>query len=219
MSPRNPPPGGFEQNFSQPEGRSPGGGKSTDNSLNRRLPADGSPGEGEPVFLVVGKLHRPHGVHGEIIMEVITDYPERLRRDLLVYIGPDFSPYTLRSVRQHAGGILVAFKGQMDRDAVAGLRNKNVYVRADELPSLPEGEYYHHQVIGLRVFNETGEALGTLTEILETGAHDVYLIRPESGQDILLPVLESTILDVDLERGEMHVHVLPGILPGEQESE
>jgi 16S rRNA processing protein RimM len=152
-------------------------------------------------------------------MEVFTDFPERLRRGLAVYVGPDYSPYLLRSVRQHAEGLLVAFKGQVGRDAAAGLRNQNVYVRADELPPLPEGEYYHHQVLGMRVINEDGKALGTLTEILETGAHDVYLIRPESGRDILLPVLESTILEVDLERGEMRVHVLPGILPDEQESE
>jgi 16S rRNA processing protein RimM len=158
-------------------------------------------------------------VGGEIVMEVITDFPERLRRGLVVYVGPGFSPHTFRSVRRHAEGLLVAFTGQMDRDAIAELRNKSVYVRAEELPSLPEGEYYHHQVIGLRVFNKTGEELGTLTEILETGAHDVYLIRPKSGQDILLPVLESTILEVDLERGRMRVHVLPGILPDEQEPE
>jgi len=81
---------------------------------------------------------------------------------------------------------------------VAAFRNQYLYVRADELPPLPEGEYYHHQLLGLRVFDLQGNLLGVLSEILETGANDVYVVRDEGGSEILLPVIEGVILEVDL---------------------
>lgn len=177
----------------------------------------GSPPSGEPVFLVVGKLHRQHGVKGEMVMEVMTDFPERLRRGLPVFIGPEHTPHVLSSRRKHNEGLLVAFQGITDREASTVLRNQLIYVRADQLPPLPEGDYYHHQVLGLRVFSETGAYLGIVSEILETGSNDVYVIEPESGPELLLPALESVILSVNLERGEMQVHLLPGLIPGEEE--
>jgi 16S rRNA processing protein RimM len=174
--------------------------------------AAGSPETGEPVFLVVGKLHRPHGVRGEIILEVMTDFPERLRRGVTVYLGPERTPHTLRSRRNHSQGLIVSFAEYPDRDTAASLRNQMVYVRADDRPDLPEGEYYHHQILGLQVLTETDDVLGKVTDILETGSNDVYVIRPERGPEILLPVLESVILSVDLERGEIRVRLMPGLL-------
>jgi 16S rRNA processing protein RimM len=175
--------------------------------------AAGSPQTGEPVFLVVGKLHRPHGVRGEIILEIMTDFPERLRRGVTVYIGQDRIPHMLRTRRNHSQGLIVSFAEYPDRDKAAGLRNQLVYVRADDRPELPEGEYYHHQILGLHVLTETGEALGKVADILETGSNDVYVIRPEKGPEILLPVLEPVILSVDLERREIRVRLMPGLLP------
>ena len=177
----------------------------------------GSPTSGEPVFIVVGKLHRPHGVKGEMILEVLTDFPERLRRGRQVFIGPEHTPRVLGSRRPYNDDLLVSFQGYSDLEAVASMRNQLVYARADQLPPLPEGDYYHHEIVGLKVFSEAGAYLGTVNEILETGSNDVYVIQPDSGPELLLPVLESVILNVDLERGEMQVHVLPGLMPGEAE--
>lgn len=170
-------------------------------------------------FLVVGKLRRPHGIRGEIILEVLTDFPERLHRGLVVYVGPQHQPLRLSSLRQIEGGLLIAFQGYKDREAAGELRNQLVMVRADDRPPLEEGEYYHHQIMGLRVVNEGGQFLGQVVEILETGANDVLVIRPEQGQELLLPMLESTILSVNLERGELQVHLLPGLKLGEEEAD
>ncbi len=169
----------------------------------------------EPLYLAVGQLRRPHGVRGEIRMAVWTDFPERLIPGRTVYVGPRRLPLRLRSVRRHGEMLLVAFEGYEDRDQVGVLRNMLVAVPAAEAPPLPEGEVYYHQLLGLQVVTEQGRPLGTLTEILETGANDVFVVRsPESGKEILLPDIADVVLRIDLEAGVMTVHLLPGLDEG-----
>ena len=81
-----------------------------------------------------------------------------------------------------------------------------VFVKISELPPLPEGEYYHHQLIDLKVVDLTGKELGTITEILETGANDVYLVTDAEGHEMLLPAIQDVIIRVDLEKHEMQVN-------------
>jgi 16S rRNA processing protein RimM len=165
----------------------------------------GSPKPGEPLFLAVGILCRPHGVKGEILMDVLTDFPERLGRNKLVYVGEEHEPFRIEHLRPQDKALLVTFTGIEDADQAGLLRNKQVYMRADSLPELPEGTYYHHQLIGLVVVDNNGQKLGILTEILETGANDVYVVVSAEGVETLLPAIESVILGVDLERQEMRV--------------
>jgi 16S rRNA processing protein RimM len=173
----------------------------------------GSPQNGEPVFLAVGKLRRPHGLHGEIIMDVLTDFPERLQPGMTLFVGPDHQPRRLRSLRWHTAALLVAFEGMDTPEQAGEFRNQAAYVPAADRPRLPEGEYYHHQMIGLKVVSESGSALGKITEILDTGANDVYVVRAEMGPEILIPAVDDFVLAVDLERGEMRVRLAPGLLP------
>jgi 16S rRNA processing protein RimM len=161
---------------------------------------------GEPVFLAVGYIRRPHGVRGEMLMDLLTDFPERLVPGKRLYLGEEHLPVQIRSVRPALQAVLIAFEEFEDRDQVAAFRNQYLYVRADELPPLPEGEYYHHQLLGLMVFDREGHSLGVLTEILETGANDVYVVRDEQGREILLPVIEGVILEVDLETHRLIVN-------------
>lgn len=172
---------------------------------NNPQPGTGSPQPDEPVFVVVGKLRRPHGVKGELLMDIETDFPQRLRPHKVVYVGEDHEPLTIRSVRGHDRAMIVAFTGLDDVEMVGRLRNLLVYVKGNDLPSLPEGEYYFHQLLNLRVLDESGLELGRLTDILETGANDVYVVATESGKELLLPVIEDVILAVDLQKGEMVV--------------
>ncbi len=181
-------------------------------SEESQWPAGSSP-VGEPAFLVVGKLRRPHGVRGELVMEVITDFPERLEPGVTVYIGEDHQPHEIRSKRPHGALMLITFDAYRDPETAGGLRNQLVYVRADDRPPLAEGEYYHHQLIGLSVVSDVGQRLGQLTQILQTGANDVYVVRPEIGREILLPAIPDVIQDIDLAKGEMLVRLLPGLLP------
>lgn len=173
---------------------------------------EGSPDPGEPLFLVVGKIHRPHGVKGDVIMEVITDFPERLRVGTVVYVGDQHTPMVIRGRRKSNTSLLINFNEYKDPESAAVLRNQLVYVRADDRPALPEGEYYLHQLLGLQVISEEGQLLGKLVQILETGANDVYIVRPETGAEVLLPAIPDVIKRVELDAGRMVVHLLPGLL-------
>jgi 16S rRNA processing protein RimM len=88
------------------------------------------------------------------------------------------------------------------------LTNQLVYTRSDHLPGLPEGEFFFHELIGLDVFDTEDHYLGVLTEILETGANDVYLIRDQAGGEVLIAAVDENILEIDLERGRMTVAVI-----------
>lgn len=175
--------------------------------------AAGSPQTGEPVFLVVGKFLHPHGLHGEILMEVITDFPERILPRQTLFAGKDRTPMVIRSRRWRGTELLLAFEGCDTPESVGHLRNQMAFVPASDRPALPEGEFYHHQVIGLRVISDEGQELGKVTSILETGANDVYVVQTSSGLEILIPAIQSVILDIDLETSQILVHLLPGLLP------
>lgn len=173
----------------------------------------GSPNQGEPAFLAVGKLRKPHGVLGEISMEVWTDFPERLIVGSPVFIGPQYRPFTIRSCRWNKDMLLISFPEFNTPEAVGMLRNELVYVPSDDRPQLGEGEFYHHQLIGLRVITEMGENLGEIVEILETGSNDVLVVQPEHGPELLLPVVDSVVLNIDLEAGEVRVNLMAGLRP------
>jgi 16S rRNA processing protein RimM len=120
---------------------------------------------------------------------------------------------TLTNVRPHQAGLLVKFK-DVDTPEDAGLyRNQWVYVQTKDVP-LPEGQHYKHELLGLKVVDENDAPLGVLVEILETGANDVYVVRDDSGKDILLPNIPSVILDLDLGARTMRVHLLDGLVGG-----
>jgi 16S rRNA processing protein RimM len=173
--------------------------------------AAGSP-DGEPVYLAVGFLRRPHGLRGEIIMDLHTDFPERLRSGRKLFVGEEHKPMTLAGARPHAKGMLVRFKGIENSDHAGQLRNQWVYVRAADVPKLPEGRVYQHELLGFEVVDENGDALGELVEIIETGANDVYVVRNKSGREILLPAISSVILNLDPARRLMRVHLLEGLV-------
>jgi len=165
----------------------------------------GSPGEGGPVFLAIGFLRRPHGIHGEMIMDILTNFPERIQPGKIVYVGEEHESLQLASVRSHDQALLVRFEGMLTPEEAGRLRNRYVFIKAAEAPRLPEGEYYHHELIGLSAIDEQGALLGVLSDILETGANDVYIIKTPSGKEILLPAIEDVILEVNLEQGKMRV--------------
>jgi len=172
--------------------------------------ASGSP-DGEPVYLTVGFLRRPHGVNGEIILDLHTDFPERLKSGRKLFLGEEHKPMTLVSARPHAKGMLIKFKDVETPEDVGQFRNQWVYVKASEVPPLPEGQFYQHELFGFSVLDESDNLLGELVEILETGANDVYVVKDADGREILLPVIPSVILEVDPARRLIRVHLLEGL--------
>jgi len=175
----------------------------------------GSPSKGEPVYLAVGLLRRPHGVHGEILMEVYTDFPERLEDGTTVFLGAKHKPATIRHIRHHNEGLLFSFEGVDTPESAGLLRKQLVYVKTATRPALPAGQYYHHQMIGMTVVDDSGNELGKLTEIIETGANDVYVVLSGTGKELLLPSIKQVVLDVDVESNRMIVHLIPGLLEEE----
>ena len=182
------------------------------NTSGKNVQGAGSLESSEPVFLAVGKLRRPHGLDGEISMEIYTDFPERLVPGIKLFLGEEHLPIRLKTIRSHQQLLLVSLHGYQTREEVGIYRNHVVYVPTSNRPPLEEGEFYHHQLIGLTVFDESGQQLGKIVEILETGANDVFVIRSTDRADILLPYLESLLISIDLERGEYHTRLIPGLL-------
>ncbi len=171
----------------------------------------GSP-QGEPVYLAIGFLRRPHGVSGEIIMDLHTDFPERIKKGRKVYAGEKHEIETIESVRVHGQGLLVKLQGYDTPESAGRFRNQWVYVKSSEVPPLPEGRYYKYELVGLKVAEDNGNPLGELIEILETGANDVYIVRGENGKEILLPAIPPVILDVDMSARIMTVHLMDGLV-------
>ena len=160
------------------------------NDFKRSDNAAGSSKSDEPVFLVTGKLRRPHGLKGAMHFDLISDFPERFEPGKIVYAGDKFQQLRIRDIRPHRKSFLISFEGYLDPESVGMFRNTMVYVKADQSPSLPDGEFYHHQLIGMEVTTEEGRNLGILTGILETGANDVLIVRTPSGPDLLLPAID-----------------------------
>ncbi len=168
-----------------------------------------------PAFLAVGKIRRPHGLRGEVLLDVYTDFPERLRPGKVVYAGERHERLVICQARAHRDGLLLAFEGFHTPEAIERLCNQILYVATEDAAPLAEGEYYYYQLVGLTVVEEGGRELGRLSEILVTGANDVYVVRGERGE-ILLPAIPQVVRNVDLSARRMTVHVLPGLLEAEE---
>jgi 16S rRNA processing protein RimM len=164
-------------------------------------------------MLAVGRVVRPHGVRGELLLEVLTEFPQHLGEAETVYVGEAAVPHPLRRVRLQRGGqqLIIQLADCLDRNAAEAYRGQLIQIKAEQAAPLPPGRYYHHQILGLDVITEAGETLGQVTEILETGANDVYVITGPAGEELLLPALRSVILQIDLEARRMTVHLLEGL--------
>lgn len=145
-------------------------------------------------------------------MDVHTDFPERLKSGRKLFIGQAHTPMTLSGARPHAKGMLVKFEGVETPETAGQMRNQWVYVSSTDIPSLPEGKLYQHELLGFDVVDESGNRLGELVEIIETGANDVYVVRNESGKEILLPAIPSVIRETDPSRRLLRVHLLEGLI-------
>jgi 16S rRNA processing protein RimM len=176
----------------------------------------GSPAAGEPAFLVIGKVRRPHGVSGDVLVEIFTDFPERLRPDVVVYAGEDHLPLTICRRRTHNDGLLLAFENITTPEQVGRFRNQFLYISRKSATKLSKGEFYQYQLLDLAVEDESGRSLGKITEIIETGANDVYEVTDENGHELLLPAIAEVILNVDLDQKTMRVHLLPGLVGDEE---
>ena len=167
-------------------------------------------------YLRVGVITSPHGVHGEVKVFPTTDDPSRFLELEMVLLdlggGNERKELTIRQVRFFKNLVILGFEGITSRDQVEGWRQKELWITRDQAVGLSEDENFIADLIGLSVRTDEGCELGTVTDVIQTGANDVYCVSGEDGKEILLPAIKDCILKVDLEKQEMLVHVLPGLL-------
>ena len=166
----------------------------------------------QPPYLAIGQISGPHGIRGEVRVVVMTDYPDRFQPGARLLLGDPGSavPVEISTVRPHKGRLLVTFARVSDRNAADLLRGKFLLIPEAEAMPLEEHANYVHDLVGLAVETTEGEALGELTEILFTGANDVYVVQGAGGE-ILIPALETVIRRVDLVHGKMIVSLPEGL--------
>ncbi len=167
---------------------------------------------GKLEFIVVAKLRRPHGLKGEALVTVLTDFPDRIAQGTSFFLGEDHFPISVTNSRSHNEGLLLSFKEFPDRKSLEGRQNQFIYAPIQDIPQLKKGEYYHHQLIGLHVVDIKGRSHGELVDILVTGANDVYVVRPDEGRDLLLPAINDVIIEIDLDTNKMVIKLIPGLL-------
>jgi len=156
--------------------------------------------QNDPCDICVGQIAAPHGLEGEVAVEPLTEYPERLAPGAEVFVNGAGGRHALAVVatRPHRGRLLVHFAGVESREAAEELRGVRLLIRRSQLAPLPPGRYYEFQIVGLVVRTEQGKQLGRVQEILHTGANDVYVT-----EQVLVPALAAAVAKIDLEAGEM----------------
>jgi 16S rRNA processing protein RimM len=177
----------------------------------KRTPKPGpSPQGNGPSLLAVAFIRRPFGIRGELLLDLLVSQPRQLMEAPFVCLGGEDRRLAVGSLRRHGTEYVIRLEGVDDRNAAEALRGQTLFLRTDEQPPLPAGVYFLHQIEGLRVVTEEGEELGRVTEIIKTGANDVYVVSGERGE-ILLPAIPPVIREIRLEEGKMVVHLLDGL--------
>ena len=165
-------------------------------------------------FYNVGKIVNTHGIRGDVRVMPNTDFvAERFAKGQDLYLQQAGEPLklTVESARQHKGFILVKFVGYDNINDVQAFRDHELMVSGKDQQPLEDGQYYYHQIIGLSVKTVDGEELGTIKEILSPGANDVWVVQRDGKKDLLLPVIDDVVKDVDLDAGEVTVELMEGL--------
>lgn len=160
------------------------------------------------VWLTTGVIAGAHGINGEMKVRLSTDDVEHFQSLRYVQLSDEETSRRVISCRLHQGMALLRLQGITTPEEITGLRGQALRVSGKSVRPLEPGEFYLYQLIGLRAETESGEALGTVSDLIETGAADVFVIRPETGQDLLLPDRPDVILGIYPETRRMVVRLL-----------
>lgn len=164
-------------------------------------------------FLQIGIISSTHGVRGEVKVFPTTDDQKRFKKlkEVLIDIRGEKKPFGIEQVKFFKQFVIVKFAGIDTLDDVLPYKGMSLYVSRENAVKLKKDEYYIADLISMKIVDETGQMIGTLTDVMETGANDVYVIQKENGEELLLPAIKQCILDVDVESMLMKVHVLEGL--------
>ena len=165
-------------------------------------------------FFRVGVITNTHGLKGEVKVFPTTDDAGRYKKLKEVIIEPDKANIKLKiqSARFFKNLVIVKFAGIDDINDVEKYKGKDLYVSRENAVPLEENEYYIADLIDMDVYDEDDKKIGVLYDVMQTGANDVYVINMDDGRELLLPVIEETVLDVDLDNNKIKIHILDGLL-------
>lgn len=167
-------------------------------------------------LLLIGQIFAPFGVSGQVKLKAITDRPEhiaRTARKVYLQLHKTQTAYTLTRLHEHKPGLLIATLREVtDRDAAEALRGAEIYIHAADVAPLAEDEYFLHQLVGLAAQTADGTPIGTVREVLTTGAGEVLLITREGQPDALVPMVRQFIAQLDLAAGLVVINPIEGLL-------
>ena len=163
-------------------------------------------------FLKVGVITTTHGVRGEVKVYPTTDEPERfLELDhVLLDTGKEFRDLEIKNVRFFKNLVILKFKGIDNINDIEKYKGHDLWIPREEGQELDEDEYYIADLLGLHVILDDGTEFGTLKNVMETGANDVYIIDTNAHGEVLVPAIRECIQDIDLEKNTMTIHLMKG---------
>jgi len=164
-------------------------------------------------YLAIGRVAGAFGVQGEVKVEVHTDFPERFHQLKRVHLAKEGEPrpVAVLGVRRHKSHFLLRLEGCSDRTAAEKLRGQWLYIPVEEAMPLAEDEYYVHEVLGLRVETREGECLGRIEDVIFTNANEVFVVKGDDGEEVLIPVLEDVVLEINGQGKRVLVALPPGL--------
>ena len=165
-------------------------------------------------LLQVGVITQTHGVHGEVKVFPTTDDPERFLDLEYVFLdtGREKKKLTIQSVKFFKQFVILKFKGINNINDIEQYKRCSLLVDRENAVELEEDEYFIADMIGMNVLTEDGEIFGTLKDVIETGANDVYVINSKKHGEVLIPAIKECILDVNVKEGKMLVHLMDGLI-------
>ena len=166
------------------------------------------------MLVTIGRVAKPWGVRGEVKVEPLTDFPDRFRNLRSVYLtaaSGETVEYVVKSVSYRGGIPYLLFEGRDSPEKAQELTGLLVQIREEETIPLPEGSYYWYELLGMEVVSESGDILGTITDIFETGSNDVYVVK-QGGKESFIPATRELIRQVDRKARRMVIRVVEGLL-------
>ena len=165
-------------------------------------------------YLRVGVITTTHGLRGEVKVFPTTDSKERFLEldEVILRTSREETVLHIEKVRFFKQLVIVKFKEYNRIEEVENLKQAELYVSRDNAAPLEEGEYYIGDLIGMKVFTDDGEEFGEISDVMETGANDVYVIDTQKYGEVLIPAIKQCILEVDIQSERMTIHLLPGLI-------
>lgn len=158
----------------------------------------------------IGKIVNTVGLKGEVKVYNYSDSIEIYETIESIYVEDRLT--VIENVRAQKNMVILKLEGADDRNAAEALRGKELYITEDDLPELPEGQYYVRDLIGMSVTEEDGNLLGHVTDVLQNTAQDIFEVESENGKKLLIPKVDQFVLDIDAEKREITIRLIEGML-------